>query len=347
MSNEITIGPKDWETPQLNNREIAVLKAVDLQSRHIFEDKMKRPSLYEIIWVDKKSKFTPKLSIIPISRSHGVNLNVLQRLFLKDFDYPIYILYRAMTPQDHNIIFTGTQAGIILDYPVDRGFFLKDKIVFRGPGYEAVPLVNLDDSEERVSLMNPLLALIESEIRNSGSWLDDKKSSLMGMYDRFSDNDETPPIGLSKYKGKAPKGFIITPYGNKTIIFASTCDCSSVFDKRLDKGRIKEAVELDGKRRTLTISPPGLGGINLTTQVVRTATNLTNQAKSERNVISKPPNKLGLNFRYLLLEAQRRQLGDTQGEISLHEILGQAPDSRIKMVFDSIDENLFRDYESE
>ena len=339
---EYTIGPVGWQAPELSPRESVICWEIEQESKHMFEqvkftEELTRSSLFEIVWADKKSKFVPKLSLIPVSKAYGHNINVLQRLFPDGRTDPVYVLHKAFTPKDNRVIFTATEVGAIIDVSAPVGVLLKKKVSFRHPHFEYELLEMADGSATPTA--NPLIALIEKEIDHSKDVPDEKSSMVFWWVGTLDEEDKFELFKFSPFKFKYPAFAAVIPYEGKTIVYASCVNTTSSFNARTKGGIIHLNIEENGQTNHYELAPPGYftGMYDLVKRL---------SSFVESTAISKPvsavhPENMGMLGTILTLEATRRIADPSGPEISLHELYGAAPDDRLKSLSGSLNANVF------
>ncbi len=340
--SENTIGPVGWQAPELSPRESIVCWEIEQESKYMFErvkftEELTRSSLFEIFWADKMSKFVPKLSLVPVSKAYGHNINVLQRFFPGGRTDPVYALHKAFTPKDRRVIFTATEVGAILDVSAPVGVVLKKKVSFRHPHFEYELLEMADGSS--TSSANPLIALIEKEIDHSKEFADDKSSLLFRWVETLDEKDKFELFKFSPFEFKYPAFAAIIPYEGKTIVYTSCVNTTNSTIGRTKGGIIKLNIEEDGQSNYYELAPPGF----FTNQydLVRRLSSFVEASAVSQPVSAVHPENMGMLGKILTLEATRRIADPGGPEISLHELYGNAPDDRLKTLTGSLNANVF------
>jgi len=343
--SEYRVGPPGWQAPNLTPRETVVCWEIEEGVKEQYNrlkgywelGELTRPSLYEIIWQDKKSSLVPKLSFIPVTRAYGFNINILQRSFPDDRIDPIYFLHKGFTPKDRRVIFTATETGMILDFPSPVGLILKKRVSFQHPHFE-YQLLDMADGT-LPSSQNPLIAQIEKEIDHSKRITDDESSKLIACVNGLQDEEKFELFKFAPYKFKYPAYAAIIPYMEKTIIFASSLNTTSSYGNRHKGGIAKLRIEEDNDATDYEIALPG-GSLSAYYLVkLLSAVTEANRASSPISVIH--PENLGTLGVFLTVEATRRIVDPSSSELSLHEIYGTAPTERLGILGRSINLAVF------
>jgi len=341
--SEYRVGPPEWQAPPLNPRETVVCWEIEEDSKKYFSEskiteEITRASLYEVIWQDKKSSLRPKLSLIPVTRAYGFNINILQRLFPEGRTDSIYLLHKGFTPKDRRVIFTATEIGTILDFPTPVGFVLKDRRgSLRHPHFEYQLLEMADGTQP--STTHPLIALIEKEIDHSKMVADDKSSKMFARVDALQDEEKFELFKFAPYKFKYPAYAAVIPYMEKTIIFASSLNTTSSYLNRHKNGVAKLRIKENGDANDYEIALPGISIAMY--DLVKRLSAAAETHKSTSPVSSIHPENLGTLGMFLIVEATRRIVDPDSSELSLHEIYGTAPTERLGVLGRSINTDVF------
>ena len=189
---------------ELDPRETLLCTILDSVSRRAFGDILVGNPLYEVYWqgIKKKEEWKPALSLIPVKKekSYGVNINILQRFKIKNYEDEIYGVYTAITPKESEVIFLGVDYALLAKYNLPRGFYLTSqglKHIKRG-----------DDSEtEKINYMHPLYAAISTEFDHS------KESRLIQEYNQIQAGGQ-----YERYNLTSPRYFAIGPTHGQTMI---------------------------------------------------------------------------------------------------------------------------------
>lgn len=336
MNEPIKIGPMGMQTPALEPAHTELCKVIGGETASLFNGQYgfpqkRRDSLYEVVWTAKQQEWHPALSFIPLKKSYQSNVRVLERTYLEGWDEAIYNLYTAFTPHDNAVLVTGIEVGTILDFAVPRGLIITDSTSIRGPPFMATPLTNIGD-EAAASKVNPLLALIQTEIDNH-KWGMKSGSRLTTFIQELKSDGETPFVGRMPPKNfnvRFPKCLGIVPVGNQTLIVASTCGPASIEEKqRLDHGRVVRDVAISRGIVKFYIAPQSSVQFVYAFSAMRQASKIAGMAKHDGLVRSKPIAEMGHLPLFMFVESLRRQYQPETNEISLHEIFGTMKSPRV------------------
>ena len=308
MSNEKS--PKE-------QRIAALCEVLDDVTQKTLGNQLASKPSYEVVWLEKmqEQSWAPALSLIPMKGMHsfGFNVRVLQRLFFKDNEEPVYIMYGCFTPRDSLVIVASIEVGVLLDFIVPRGLIMKKD--------ELSLLSNHGESSQ--STTNPLDVIIQREMENK------KKSKLMLSF-KGLDTD----IGFQDVDTKVERYLVIAPRNNRTLVAVS----SSARPPKQVKKKITLPKGSWPKTQGCYFWMPSKEILADAIALLGHASKRASTVRCDYPVTSLLPEVQGLLPVHLALEAERMELTPEGDSISLDEMMGQRHSERMSSIKESIPE---------
>jgi hypothetical protein len=299
----------------MNKKPFGINETVLCQSlggvaQQAFGKTLSRNPLYDIIWteMEKKSVWSPALSLIPVSRKTRFNFNVhvLQQLFFGSSNEPVFVYYEGVTPRDDIVVICGMELGTILDFPIPQGLSVlggTDKIS---------PLSSY--SEPLKGDTDPGYSLFSRELENK--W----KSTLFGAFRQLAFTS-TYYAQTKGYRASYHVYMALIPRGNHTLALVTTCACPVVGVKQ--KLRLESNKEVNyevGVPETMKISNAitTLGHLSKRAQMVKCNNDVTSKFTEIESDL----------FLYLALETARREEAIEKERLTLDEVFIEPPNER-------------------
>jgi hypothetical protein len=309
------------EPLQLNPEEMALCQSIAAVTDRTMSQWLEKTPLFEVSWreQEKESSWTPALSIIPVSRksSFKTNVNVLQRIRFKGGEEDVLVLYKAITPRDDTVIVTGLEVGTLVDVTVPRGF---------STGAGGLRRFENKEDHKNQRQKTPLDAVIRREFQN------EKMSKLAQTYVQLANASEYKSsirmTGRSVYTISSPRGMIIAPYYDKTIVVATSCACPP--------DGFKRKIELEGRTVNFEFGVPHDSILGAAINLVGQLSRLTKDYACSYPVTTTFDSIEGLLTLYLMFEASRRRFKPEEGVLTLSEFFGFGESDRIGELMNSI-----------
>lgn len=290
---------------ELDPRETFLCSILDGVTRQAFGDELVSNPLYEVYWegIKKKEEWKPALSLIPVKKekSYGVNINILQRLKIRNFEDEIYGIYSAITPKDDHVIFLGVEYALLAKYNIPRGFYKTNgdlKHIKRG-----------DDSESgKVNYVHPLYVAILTEFSHN------KESRLLQEYNQIKSGGE-----YERYNLTSSSYFAIGPTHGQTMILTHG------YVKPL-KGP-KQKIDVYGQKMKIQVGVPDPRELQKILNFSIMLSDYASVYAIDSKVESSVPN-LGLSTLLMTFESVRRENFPKDPPVHLGEIYGTIKSSR-------------------